>query len=279
MKRKLGESDRGLAVALLSSAPAINLYMLGNLESMGFDADVCEFWGDFADDGALRGVLNRYMTGWTAFGLPDADWAALGAILDEHPLAAERLQDNPGGVDSFLPFLQRYTAADIHTEEVMLLAADALQMVPPQNGITVRRATLDDLPRLVNLYADAGHMSRSAPAIERPLRATRVWVATEGGKHSDAEPIISVALTNAETCDLAMIGGVFTPPQQRGRGLSQAVCSALCADLIADGKQPVLYWDTPAAGAVYRKLGFSGAGQWRSVWLEAKADRTRMTLI
>ena len=167
--------------------------MLGNIESMGFEEEVCEFWGDFADDGALRGVLNRYMTGWTAFGLPDADWAALGAILDEHPLAAERLQDNPGGVDSFLPFLQRYTAADIHTEEVMILAAGALQAIPPQPGITVRRATLDDLPRLVDLYADAGHMSRSATAIERPLRATRVWVATDGGPHSDAEPIISVS--------------------------------------------------------------------------------------
>ena len=134
MKRKLSESDRGAAVALLSSAPAINLYMLGNIESMGFEEEVCEFWGDFADDGALRGVLNRYMTGWTAFGLPDADWAALGAILDEHPLAAERLQDNPGGVDSFLPFLQRYRAADIHTEEVMILASGALQTVPPQPG-------------------------------------------------------------------------------------------------------------------------------------------------
>jgi predicted GNAT family acetyltransferase len=66
-----------------------------------------------------------------------------------------------------------------------------------------------------------------------------------------------------------MIGGVYTPPAMRGRGLSQAVCSALCAELMAAQKQPILYWDTPAAGAVYRKLGFCATGTWRSVWLHS----------
>ena len=42
----------------------------------------------------------------------------------------------------------------------------------------------------------------------------------------------------------------------------------VCADLLVAQKQPVLYWDTPAAGAVYRKLGFHAVGEWRSIWLE-----------
>ena len=106
-------------------------------------------------------------------------------------------------------------------------------------------------------------MSRSPSGVERPLHDTRLWVAEEGDK------ILSAALTNAETAQLAMIGGVYTPIMRRGQGLSQAVCSALCADLMAAQKQPILYWDTPAAGAVYRKLGFHSTGQWRSVWLHS----------
>ena len=129
------------------------------------------------------------------------------------------------------------------------------------SGITIRRADRDDLPALIDLYADAGHMSRSATAVERPLRDTRLWLAEVSGH------IRSTALTNAETAELAMIGGVYTPPAFRGQGLSQAVCSALCNDLLTDSKQPILYWDTPAAGAVYRKLGFASVGKWRSVWL------------
>jgi len=270
MIRKLGDPDRVAATSLLETARSLNLYLLGNMESMGFEEEICEFWGDFSVDGVLRGVLNRYMTGWTVYGLPGADWVGLGAVVDEHPIAADRLQDNPGGIDSFLPFLRRYKAAEIHTEEVMELAVGDFHAISAQPGICVRRATLEDLPALVALYADAGHMSRTATAVERPLRATRVWVATEYGSErvEGGESIVSVGLTNAETRSLAMIGGVFTRPALRGRGLSQAVCSALCLDLIADGKQPVLYWNTPAAGAVYYKLGFSPVGKWRSVWLE-----------
>lgn len=266
MIQQLTEADRVRAVTFLSSAPQFNLYMLGNLEKLGFHNAICEFWGDVAEQSSeapLRAVLNRYMTGWTVYGTAAADWTALGAILDNHPAGAERLQDNPGGIASFLPYLQRYQAKQQETEEVMALDARNFQPIAAPPGIVIRRGTVADLPSLIDFYAHAEHMSRSPAGIERPLRDTRLWLAEAAGQ------ILATALTNAETRDLAMIGGVYTPRPMRGQGLSQAVCSALCADLIADRKQPVLYWGTPAAGAVYRKLGFHSTGQWRSVWLHS----------
>jgi predicted GNAT family acetyltransferase len=265
MIRPLTDRDRATAYALLNREPALTLYMLGNMETLGFSQDFCQFWGEWdgADGGGgLRAVLNRYMNGWTVYGLPDADWPGLARIMDECSQPAARLQDNPGGVASFTPFLKRYRPGQVHVETLMRLNAADFRPRPSPAGATVRRATLDDLPALVALYADAGDMSRSPAAVARPLRHTRIMVAETGGE------IVSTALTNAETDALAMIGGVFTPPGSRGRGLSQAVCSALCADLLADGKQPVLYWKHPAAGAIYRKLGFHTVGEWRSVWLE-----------
>ena len=138
----------------------------------------------------------------------------------------------------------------------------------PTSGVRVRRAEMADLPRLVDFFADAESMTRSPGAVERPLRDTRVWLA-ESVDGVDGNPILSTALTNAEVPDRAMIGGVFTPPAFRSRGLSRAVCAALCADLFADQKQPVLYWENPAAGKVYTTLGFHPIGVWRSVTLEA----------
>jgi predicted GNAT family acetyltransferase len=266
MIRPLSETDHDVVVTFLSQAPQYNLYILGNLEKLGFDHAFCEYWGDFADDTqsktpTLRGVINRYMSGWTIYGEPGTNWAGLAKTLDNHPIQAERLQDNPGGIDSFLPFLQRFTSEKTETEEVMTLERENLQPVNQIEGVTVRRGTMRDLARLTRFYGVAEHMTRSAAAVERPLRDTRLWLAEADGE------ILSTALTNAETTALAMIGGVYTPPAARGRRLSQAVCHALCSDLIAAGKQPVLYWSTPAAGAVYRKLGFHACGQWRSIWL------------
>lgn len=268
MIRPLTDADRAETEAFLSTAPEYNLYLLGNIASLGFNAGFSQFWGDFradtstgADAAQLRGVLNRYMTGWVVFGAADADWVGLAQILDTHREGASRLQDNPGGITSFLPYLTRYTAEQVSEEDLMSLTQENFVPQAAPIGVTVRRATLDDLAALCAFYGDAGHMKRTPAAVEQPLRRTRVWIAEERGH------IISAALTNAEISDRAMIGGVYTPPSARGRGLSQAVCSALCADLFGDHKRPVLYWETPAAGTVYRKIGFHHVGIWRAVRL------------
>jgi hypothetical protein len=264
MIRLLTETDRSAVFQLLASEPQLNLYMLGNLEKLGFHHDLSQFWGDVINETGkevLRGVINRYMTGWAIYGRADADWPGLAAILDGHPIQAARLQDNPGGVPSLLPYLQRYSCAQLVVEELMDLSLSDFRPIAPAPGVTVRRATVDDLPALIEFYADAQEMARTPPAVARPIQDTRLWFGEENGR------ILATALTNAETAHLAMIGGVFTKPTARGRGLSQMVCSALCQELFAVGRQPVLYWGKPAAGAVYRKLGFRPNGQWRAVWL------------
>jgi uncharacterized protein len=260
MIRRLEEADRAAVIELLGVAPQLNLYLLGNLESPGFDQGYCEFWGDVTD-GHVAGVINRYMMGWSVYGRAEADWAGLGALVDSHPVKAERLQDNPGGIPSLLPFLSAYTPRSIDEETLMELPITEFRPRTAPAGFVVRRATLDDLAGLAQLYAGAEDMARTPAQVERPLRVRRIWMVEKDGE------VVAAALTNAETDSLAMIGGVYTAPAWRGYGLSQAVCSALCDELIATGRQPALYWQNPSAGHVYTKLGFRPVGTWRSVRL------------
>lgn len=264
MIRKLTEADRSQALSLLEQAPAFNLYMLGNIAANGFATDFCEFWGDVAEDGHLRAVLNRYLRGWVIYGEAESDWPGLAEILDTHPLPPDRFQDNPGGVPSFLPYLQRYQASRVEEQTLMELTTQSFKPASAAPQARIRRATLDDFDALVEFYADAAEMSRSPTAVDRPLRDRRIWLAEQDTS------ILATALTNAETAGAAMIGGVYTKPVYRGQGLSQAVTGALCAELLAEGKKPVLYWGNPAAGRVYQRLGFQQIGVWRSVWLASK---------
>jgi len=266
MIRLLTETERVVAIQLLATAPQLNLYIWGNLETLGFDQDFCEFWGDVVEtsDGQcrLRAILNRYMTGWSVYGEAAADWVGLGQIVDTHGAGATRLQDNPGGIASFLPYLRQYQGKQVKVEELMALEAGAFRPVAPPIDLIVRRGSMADLAALTEFYADAGDLTRSAAGVARPLQDTHLWLIEQQGA------ILATALTNAEIQQMAMIGGVYTLPAARGRGLSQVVCSALCAELLAEGKQPCLYWINPAAGAVYQKLGFRSIGQWRSIWLK-----------
>ncbi len=264
MIRPLTNADRDSAYAFCTQNPALNLYFLGNLETLGLEADICQFWGSFDAQGQINGVLNRYMDGWNIADGPGCDYDGFGKVLDSHPAGAARLQDNTRHTPSFQPFIHRYRAG----EEIIeyLCDLDAADFNPTGALWPVRRATLADFDALCALYAEADDMARTPRGVERPLTSGRVFIVEVGGE------IVSSVLTNAETRTAAMIGGVYTPPHHRGHGYAFAAMSALCRSLLDDSLRPVLYYHHPAAGAIYRRLGFRDLGLWRAVRLE-KVDK------
>ena len=162
-------------------------------------------------------------------------------------------------VESFAPFLHCYQEHEASIE--YLCDLDQQDFTPTCKPWPVRRANLSDFDALCHFYADAEHMSRTPRAVERPLQDGRVFMIEVENQ------IVSSVLTNAETKTLAMIGGVFTPPAHRGKGYASTAMVALCRSLIDDGIHPVLYYDNPAAGGIYRRLGFNDLGLWKSVRL------------
>jgi RimJ/RimL family protein N-acetyltransferase len=72
--------------------------------------------------------------------------------------------------------------------------------------------------------------------------------------------------------DLAIIRGVYTQPNLRGKGYATKVCSAVTARLIEQGKEAFLYVskENQPALNVYRKLGFRETGH---VFLSFSAER------
>jgi predicted GNAT family acetyltransferase len=109
-------------------------------------------------------------------------------------------------------------------------------------------------------------MRRDADSIRRCIEHNRIYITEVDGQ------VVSAALTNVETKDLAMIGGVFTPEPLRNKGYASAAMSALCTSLISDGRQPCLFYDNPAAGTIYRRLGFAEIGPWRLAFLRHRTS-------
>jgi len=264
MIRPLTDSDYEQIYAFCERNPALNLYFLGNLETLGVESDICQFWGSVDDGGELNGerltgVLMRYMNGWNIADAPGCDYVGFGEIVDTHPDGAARLQDNTRYVDSFLPFIRRYRAIQITPEWLCELDPPAFN--PSCLPWPVRRATLADFEALRRFYAQAEEMTRTPRGVERPLTDGRVFVVEVENQ------IVSSVLTNAETRTMAMIGGVYTPPPHRGQGYAGAAMVALCRSLLTDALRPVLYYQNRAAGAIYRRLGFKEVGVWRAVRL------------
>ena len=77
--------------------------------------------------------------------------------------------------------------------------------------------------------------------------------------------------TNARGFRVDQIGGVYTLPARRGRGIAAALMAALLADILGQGRKPSLFVKptNAAALALYRSLGFEDIGDFRADYFEA----------
>lgn len=87
--------------------------------------------------------------------------------------------------------------------------------------------------------------------------------------------LVSFAASPNMIDDLAIVRGVFTAAEQRNKGYSKSVCSALVDRLLRDGKNVFLYVskDNAAAINVYSSLGFKATGHVvLSFWAQRTTD-------
>jgi predicted GNAT family acetyltransferase len=253
--RLLTPGDEPALRALLLRAPLYNLFMIGNLETMGLGAENLFYWGQFSSRGELLGVAMRYRVNWCFYAPQACDWRPLARLVDEYP-ESQVINGHPDQVQPILDRLERYAVRELHSSYYCRLSPDTTLPLP---AWPTRQATEADVPALVELYATAGIMRQDADSLRRKLQKNHVVVTEDGGQ------IVSAALTSTETSSAAMIGGVFTPEPWRNRGYASAALARLCADLRP--KASCLFYDNPAAGVIYRRLGFEDLGPWSLVFL------------
>ena len=79
--------------------------------------------------------------------------------------------------------------------------------------------------------------------------------------------IIHHAATYAELDNLAVISGVITREDWRGKGVGTLAVRKLCHDLLEEGKKPCLFYYTKQAEGFYKKIGFEEGTGWAKLVL------------
>jgi predicted GNAT family acetyltransferase len=260
----LAEKDQSVLSATLLREPLYNLFMIGDLETMGLGAEELFYWGQFSPQGELVGVAMRYRVNWCFYANDDCDQGTFAGLVDDYP-HSRAINGHPDQVDPIVARLERYAVQELHASYYCRMP---LHSALPAPAWPTRRATLADVEALVELYSEAGIMRRDADGLRRNLHEGRIVLVQDGDR------IVSSVLTTVETHKAAMIGGVFTPEPLRNRGYASAAMTHLCAELLAEGRQPCLFYDNPAAGSIYRRLGFEDIGPWHLVLLKpTQSDR------
>jgi uncharacterized protein len=265
--RRLGEHDLPEMEAFLASQPGYSLFLRANLSYLHSSMELVRYWGAYTGErltAVLMMVGRRAMMCYSPPGTPPM--AHLAQVAVQHQM--DFTMGQPRCVDALLAASGRSLSSrrEHYLAQYRMRAANdetTTTVVPVPLGALVRRAEIHDLEALTTLYYRTdGFELLGRDQLRRVLSGRiwglRTWIAEVDGF------LCSAASTSAESPDAAMIGGVWTAPNMRNRGLSTVVVSALSRELREEGRRAFLFYriDNAAAARVYLHAGYSRIGRW-----------------
>lgn len=267
--RRLGPHDRGELTELLAREPGYSVFLGNNLEMFGLRTDAVRYWGVFTR-GRLSGALMMVEQRMAIYAPPDGDVETLARLAGD--LRPEFVMGRADLVGAILAQHPRLLVAQREDHIFAELARSGLHGdVSVAPDMIVRRAGQGDTQALTALYTGAEGfeqltVEQVARTVAGRIHTLRTYLAQTG------ERAVAGASTSAETRMAAMVGGVWTAPEWRNRGLSTAVVTALSGELLAEGRAPYLFYrvDNAPAARVYARIGYRPTGRWMVVYFDRR---------
>ncbi len=265
------EAHRPALERALRRDAARAMFPLGNLAAHGMSGtghrNATTYWvDDTADPSAVLGLTQS--GGAMVYGPDTFDPGAMAAILKGRALT---------GINGAAGPVRAVMAAAGLTGAPAILDADEPQFlldlaeldVPAGPGHLV--PVSDQLETAIGwrmAYEDELHPPARPISAEDPPE----W-ATNGTYRMLVDRGTPLAMTglNARLPDIVQIGGVYTPPASRGRGLARRVVALHLAEARAQGvRQATLFAASDAAVACYTPLGFQRIGDFALVLFDGE---------
>jgi predicted GNAT family acetyltransferase len=227
------------------------------------------YTGAFEDD-ALTGVASHFWNGVVAVQAPRGLAEVVRAAVSSSGRAVKGLAGPAGDVRAARSALGLDGAAASLDEEETLytLALERLRVPDPlsEGRLRCRHAREEDAPLLL-AWRRAYHLeilgATDSPELLEECRSEVARLAGDDALWLLEEDRTAVATTafNARLPEIVQVGGVYTPPELRGRGYARAAVAGSLLEAGAQGATgAVLFTSSSAAARAYEALGFARTG-------------------
>jgi uncharacterized protein len=256
MIRKLTKKDHEQAITYLSEEPSINLFIIGDLESFGYESDFQEIWAEFNDKNEIQAVLLRFYQSFIPYAKGEFDVNPFVSIIKSYnqPIYLS-------GKSDIVEKFEKYEELLLGKKKVTFFADCLTDEHLRRNDLEIKKASLADVDQIIELRHTIEEFEMRSDARDMLVRSmetntARTYYTEENGI------MTSCVSTTAENSLSAMIVGVCTRKQYRCKGLATAIMQRIFKDVLHEGKTLCLFYDNPAAGRIYKKLGFKDIGLW-----------------
>ncbi|MGG2092426.1 GNAT family N-acetyltransferase [Bacillus sp. S13(2024)] len=257
MIRKLTKQEHQQVLSFLKKEAAFNLFLIGDIEAFGYDQDFQELWGQFTIENKLQAVLLRFHDSFIAYAETSFQPEAFIDQFTNHDYI--KLSGKSEVVEQFENLDNLNLGKKLHS--YFCECTTDKQLVTDINKEDIKIATVADVDRIMHLRKQIAEFKMANNAGKLLLQAIetntgRTYYIEENGE------IIACASTSAENSLSAMVVGVCTHSNHRGKGYASQIISKMIQDFIAEGRTLCLFYSNPAAGRIYKRLGFKDIGTW-----------------
>ena len=265
MIRKLCESDRQQTLEFLKPQAAENLFIIGDIEIWGFDADFQELWGEFDENNQLLVVLLRYYQHFTVSSPNGGSADELMDIIKSYEKASIN------GTDKALKSLEVYISEEEYSKRDCFFAECKKEsLVAPgldkQLEERIQILTKQDIPAIITLRNSISEFSNLGTLAEQEEMQVNNLETGAGRSYfiSEDNQMASVVSTAAENQYSAMVIGVCSLPQYRNKGYATILLVKMLGDIFIEKESACLFYNNPKAGDIYKRIGFLDIGLWRT---------------
>ena len=276
--RLLGRGDEALLERFLAKHAASSMFLRANVRAAGLVDHGERLEGTYAasiDRGEIVAVAAHAWNGLVLVQAPDRDLDDVVRLATTRSRRAVRGLVGPWGqvVAARAALSLRDRAATLESrEDLFSLALDALAVpeILASARVVARRANAADLALLTDWRHDymvealrvepgEGLHAASHDEIRRMIEEGSGFVLEADGERS------AFSGFNARLPDVVQVGGVYTPPERRGRGYARAIVAASLLEARRNGvSRALLFTDrlNIAARRAYVALGFEPIGDY-----------------
>ncbi len=233
------------------------LYMYIDLKKYGLKFDSFKIWVQYTLDENISCLISEYHGGFQVFSKSnDFDAKEIANFIKEKtPTGISGMKKTIDKIHQYLP--------DFKQEIGSVAKLIELKYPPNINAYSVPIDELSEVAKVVsedeNVGKPYGYQSLFEQFCERKKdKFGRNFILRD----SETNNIICHAATYAELPELAIISGVLTTPEYRGKGFSKETLAALCEELISEQKEIFSYFYILPAEKMHYGVGFEKIGDW-----------------
>lgn len=258
MIRKLTIKDQFKVLEYLYKEAALNIFIIGDIENYGFDVDFQEVYGEFVDD-KYQSVLLRYKeniiyysheTSFNTNWLPIIHSMNYEFISGRKTLTDLLLKHLPNMVEKPMYFCE---VTDFNPE--LTVDDEGIIDAKTEEDCRLNFEILKSIEEFTSMQKQEEDDFVSSRMLA--LKTSKMYYIKENNK------AVSTVTTVADTTKSAMVIGVATLPEYRGKGYASKLMIKLLHEYLVNRQKSLcLFYDNPKAGAIYHRLGFKDIDMW-----------------